>query len=172
MTTRNLVLFFALLLSFSVFAAGPANYSGNWSLDKSASKDLPPFYEQVKSHSLKITQNEKELLVAVEVTSGAHEPDRFDVTFHLDGQPVKSDAQVRTPNGPMKVPATFTAQPEADGGLTITIERELPSRDGQPFKGTTVEKWRLSQDGKTLTIDRSDTMRGGSFASTMIFTRS
>lgn len=69
------------------------------------------------------------------------------------------------------MPTTLTAKPEANGELTITIERELPSRGGEPFKGTTVEKWRLSADGKTLTIDRADQMRTRSFASTLVFTR-
>jgi hypothetical protein len=169
---RKTLLFIPLLFAAHLQAAGPANFAGTWSLDKGQSKDLPPFYENVKTHSLKITQSAKELVVSVDVTSAAHEPDHFDFTYALDGSPTKAEAKIRTPDGPMSVPATLQATVAADGGLAITIVRELPSLDGgEPMKGTTNEKWHLQPDGKTLVIDRVDEMPRGKFASTMVFTR-
>jgi len=169
---RKALLPLALLLAVRMHAAGPADFSGQWSLDRSQSKDLPPFYEEVKSHSLKITQNEKELVVGVDITSDAHEPLHIDFTYSLDGQPTKTESQVRTPNGPLSVPTILTAKPADDGKIGITIERDLPSpRSGEPMKGTTVETWRL-QDAKTLVIDRVDETRRGTMTSTLVFTRS
>jgi hypothetical protein len=169
---RKTLLFIAVLFAAHLYAAAPADFTGNWSLDKSRSKDLPPFYASVQTHSLKITQNAKELLVSVDVTSEAHDPDHFDFTYALDGSPVKTETKVRTPNGPMSVPTTLKATPADGGALVITIERELPMRDGGSMKGTTTETWHLQPDGKTLVIDRVDEMPRGKFESTMVFTRS
>ncbi|MFL6247849.1 MAG: hypothetical protein ACJ74H_17630 [Thermoanaerobaculia bacterium] len=166
---RKALLPLALLLI--AIPAHAADFSGQWSLDKTQSKDLPPFYEEVKAHSLKITQDEKELVVAVEITSDAHEPLHIDFKYRLDGQPTKTESQIRTPDGPMSVPTILTAKPQDDGTLAITIERELPSRGGETMKGSTVEKWRLQPDGKTLIIDRVDEMRRGTTTSTLIFKR-
>ena len=168
---RKALLPLALLLAVHMHAAGPADFSGQWSLDRSQSKDLPPFYEEVKSHSLKITQNEKELVVGVDIASDAHGPLHNDFTYSLDGQPTKTESQVRTPDGPLSVPTVLTAKPADDGKIGITIQRELPSRDGETMKGKTVESWRL-QDAKTLVIDRVDETRGGTRTSTLVFTRS
>ena len=165
---RKALLPFALLLAAHVHAA---DFSGRWSLDKAESKDLPPFYEEVKTHSLKIAQSEKELLVGVEITSAAHEPMQMAFTYRLDGKPTKTESQVRTPNGAMSVPTVLTAKPESNGEMHITIERELPARGGETMKGTTFEKWRLQPDGKTLVIDRVDEMRRGTTTSTLIFKR-
>ena len=166
---RKSAFLFALFAALSLNAAGPANYAGNWTLDKAQSKDLPPWYENVKAHELTITQTDKELVVGADIT--ADTKDRFDFTYKLDGTPVQSQTKVKTPNGPMDVPSTLKATPRENGELTIVIERELPSRDGTPFKGTTTETWRLGADGKTLTIERADQMRNRSFNSTLVFTR-
>lgn len=166
---RKSAFLFALLAALSLNAATPADYAGTWTLDKTASKDLPPYYENIKSHALKITRTENRLVVGIDIQSDT--ADHFDYTYTLDGKPVQAQTKVRTPNGPVDVPTTMTASAAENGELTITIDRELPSRDGTPFKGTTVETWRLGADGQTLTIERADQMRGRSFNSTMVFTR-
>lgn len=161
-----------LFLATAAFAADkPASYAGRWTLDKAKSANLPPYYAEITSHELTITQSEKELHVAVVVTAPDREADKFDFRYNLDGTPAKTETLVRTPSGPRSVPATLQAKPAADGGLAITIERELPSRDGGTFKGTTNEAWRLDAEGKTLTIGRVDDMPRGKFESTMVFTR-
>ena len=159
----------ALLLPLHAHAA---NYAGQWTLDRAQSKDLPPFYEDVQSHSMQIRQTDKQLILAIEITSASSdEPAHFDFTYTLDGVPVKTETDVRTPNGMVSVPTTLTAKPASNGDLEITIERELPTRGGEPMKGTTFEKWRLQEDGKTLVIDRVDEMRRGTTSSTLIFKR-
>ena len=84
---------------------------------------------------------------------------------------MKTETKVRTPSGDRSVPATLQAKPAAGGGLTITIERELPTRGGETFKGTTVETWRLDAGEETLTIGRVDESRRGKTEATMVFTR-
>lgn len=160
-----------LLLALPMLADKPANYAGRWSLDKARSANLPPRYEQVTSHELTITQNDKELAVTVRITVPDRAPDPMELRYQLDGTPTKTETLIRTPAGPSNVPTVLQAKPAAGGGLVITIERELPSRDGQPFKGTTVETWHLDADGKTLTIDRADEMPRGRMESKLVFTR-
>ena len=132
---------------------------------------LARFYEEVQSHSMQIQQTDKQLILAIDITSASREPAHFDFTYTLDGVPVKTETQVRTPNGMVSVPTTLTAKSAANGDLEITIERELPTRGGESMKGTTFEKWRLQEDGKTLVIDRVDEMRRGTTSSTLIFIR-
>jgi len=161
-----------MLFAVHTQAAAAVDYSGQWSLDKTQSKDLPPYYQDVKTHSLKITQNEREMVVGVDITSAAHDPVHLDFAYKLDGAPVKTETKVVTPNGPLSVPTTLTAKPHENGEMGITIERELPSRGGgEPMKGTTVEKWKLGADGKTLIIDRTDESPRGTMTSTLVFTR-
>jgi hypothetical protein len=164
--------FLVVAMLFAVHTqAAVADYSGQWSLDKTQSKDLPPFYEDVQAHSLKITQSETELVVGVDITSATREPMHLDFTYKLDGVPVNTESQVRTPNGPVSVPTTLTAKPQDNGDVAITIERELPTRGGEPMKGSTIEKWRLDAEGKKLIIDRTDENRRGTTTSTLVFTR-
>jgi hypothetical protein len=161
-----------LLLALPLVAADkPASYAGKWSLDKARSTNLPPYYEEISSHELTITQDEKELIVTATITAAGREADDFDFRYRLDGTPVTTETKVRTPSGNRSVPTTLQAKPADGGGLAITIERELPSRDGATFKGTTHETWRLDAEGKTLTIDRVDESRRGTMEATMVFSR-
>lgn len=168
---RKTILAVALLFAVHSHAAGAANFAGRWSLDKAQSKDLPPFYEQVKSHSLDITQEGSKLVVGVEITSDAHDPLRSRYDYTLDGVSSKTETQIRTQDGPKSVPTVLTANPAANGDLAITIERELPMPDGNTMKGKTNETWHLSEDGKTLTIARVDENRRGVMNSTLVFVR-
>ncbi|HEX8170283.1 MAG TPA: hypothetical protein VF824_07075 [Thermoanaerobaculia bacterium] len=167
LTAAALVLFAVPLLA----AAAPPDYSGHWTLSKEQSANLPNFYDQVKTHELNVTQSAAALEVKVTVTSDSHDPDHFDFHYKLDGTPTPTETQIRTPNGPVSVPTVLAAAPDANGELVITIERELTMR-GNSMKATTVEHWKLSADGKTLTIARTDNRGGQTMSSTMVFLRS
>ena len=168
-------LFGAALLAASLApgaAAKPADYSGAWTLDMKQSKNLPPFYANVRSHKLDIKQDEKHLRVAVEIGDGGAEPFKAGFDYNLDGTETKAETQMRTPAGTRNVPTTLKAEPVEGGGLHITITRERPGRDGGTMRLTTVEDWRLGAGGKTLDIHRSDeTPRGEKFESDMVFVK-
>lgn len=161
-----------LLLSSHAFAAPKTeNYAGTWTLDTKQSKNLPPFYSRVRSHKLIITQDEKHLNVAVEVSIGEAAPDKLSFPYNLDGSETKTETLIRTPAGPQSVPATLKAVVSADGRVHITITRELQMQ-GESFKGITNEDWELSADGKTLTIHRTDEMPRGKMQTEMVFVKS
>lgn len=161
------VIFSALTFTF----AKPTDFSGNWTLDKAKSKDLPFFYDNVQSHKLAITQSEKTLQVAVEIKDGQPELVKMEFAYNLDGTESKTESKVRTPDGLISVPATLKAESSENGELKITISREIPMPNGT-FKSVTIENWKLSADGKTLTIHRADENPGGKLDFEMVFIKS
>jgi hypothetical protein len=168
---RNVLLGVALLAaSLAGGAAKPADYSGAWTLDMKQSRNLPPFYDNVRSHKLLVRQDWGHLNVAVEVDDGGAEPFKTSFDYSLDGTEMKTDTQMRTPSGTRAVPTTLKAVAAEDGGLRITITREAVRRD-QPFRMVTTEDWRLSPDGKTLDIRRADDTPRGKTESEMVFVK-
>lgn len=169
---KKLILIAIIMLSALTFVfAKPADYAGNWSLDKEKSKDLPFFYDNVKSHKLAITQDEKTLHVAVEINDGRPALVKMGFVYNLDGTESKAESKIRTPDGERSVPTTLKAETAENGELKITISREITMPDGT-FKGITVENWKLSADGKTLTIHRTDDNPRGKLEFDMIFVKS
>ena len=171
---KNLLLGAFLLAAATAFGAAekPADYSGAWSLDMKQSKNLPPFYSNVQSYKLNVTQDEKRLRVAVEISDGGAEPFKANFDYNLDGTETKSEMQMRTPNGTRNVPTTLKAEVVEGGGLRLTITRERPTRDGGSMKLSAVEDWRLGADGKTLTIHRTDEIpRGEKNEADMVFVK-
>ena len=167
-------LLFAAALVAVIFAnalAKPANYAGNWTLDIKQSKNLPPYYSHVESHKLAITQDDKQLRVAVEISDTEREPFRVDFIYNLDGTETKTETQMRTPAGMRSIPTTLKAIPAEDGTLHLTITREMQTPEGRAIKAVTTEDWQLSPDAKALTIHRNDDTPRGKTESDMIFVK-
>ncbi|MBX7174876.1 MAG: hypothetical protein K1X72_28120, partial [Pyrinomonadaceae bacterium] len=120
---------------------------------------------------LAITQSEKTLQVAVEIKDGQPELVKMEFAYNLDGTESKTESKVRTPDGLISVPATLKAESSENGELKITISREIPMPNGT-FKSVTIENWKLSADGKTLTIHRADENPGGKLDFEMVFIKS
>src|SRR5215213_8284092 len=99
----------AASLAFGV-AGKPADYTGAWTLDMKQSQNLPPFYSNVQGHKLNITQDEKHLRVAVEISDGGAEPFKANFDYNLDGTETQAETQMRTPNGTRNIPTTLKAE--------------------------------------------------------------
>lgn len=154
----TLVLLLALASHAAAQAPGKHPYAGRWSLDVAASRDLPPFYAMVRSHTLEIAQDDTSLVVGVVMTdtAGVAMPMRFPYDLR---KPVRTTTQVRTPSGPREIPTTLTATPRADGGIDVDIAREV-AMGGTVAKPMDRERWALSADGRQLLIDREAEMPG------------
>jgi hypothetical protein len=139
-------------------------------LDKVASKGLPDFYTNVKSHRLAIRQDDARLIVGVEIQLVEGSPVKIDLPYNLNGSETKTEMPVRTSNGDMMVPATLKAELTANGGLKITISREMKMRETS-FTAVSIEEWKLSGDGKTLNIHRTDETPRGKIDADMIFVK-
>lgn len=135
-----------------------SSFAGRWTLDTSLSRDLPPWYANVREHRLEITQNDSALVVEVAMvdTAGTTTPMTF--PYSLRG-PVRTTTKVLTPRGPIDIPTTLTAKPRADGGVEIDIAREITMGE-RVLKPGDHESWTLSADGKQLLIDRVAEMPG------------
>jgi hypothetical protein len=164
-------LIFGLILMFlAIPGAKATSYAGVWALDMQQSKNLPRYYENVKSHKLTITQDDKLLNVAVEISRGQTGSDNLTFVYNLDGSESRTETPIRTQDGMIKVPTTLKAVVLDDGKLEITITRDVPIQ-GQNFKGISIEDWALSANGKVLTIHRADDTPRGKMEADMLFVR-
>jgi hypothetical protein len=157
----------AMLLSPFVHAA---DYNGTWLLDKEKSSGLPPLYQRVKSHTLVTTRTPRLLNVQVEVDIGLPEKDRINLAYPLDGSVANTQTKIRMQQGLVDVPTTLQATADAQGGMHIAVSRTV-TMGGQQTVSDGTEDWRLSPDGKTLTIHRIDNTPRGRMEFDMVFLR-
>jgi hypothetical protein len=135
-SARFLLLGLAALLAGSTAQAKP-NFSGEWKLNVSKSEfgPMPP----PASRTDKITHADPNLKVSTTQASQAGEG-TFDFKYTTDG--------AETTNEIRGTPAKCTAKWEGDD-LVITTKASFNGNDI-----TLADKWSLSEDGKTLTINR------------------
>ena len=139
------------------FASLPS-FAGQWRLDVSRSRDLPPYYAAIREHRLDIVQGDSTLTVDVTLDDTAGVAQHMNFPYDLR-HAVRIMTQVRTPAGPVDVPTTLTTTPRADGGLDIGIAREI-TMGGKVLQPGDRETWHLSPDGVRLLIDREMEMPG------------
>ena len=167
-------IFLSLALAFSAAGATaiePPSYGGNWTLDVAQSRDLPPFYVNVKSHRLTITQDAAHLNVGVDIDAGQPQPMHTDFPYPLDGSEAHVQTTLRMPGGPVRIPTTLRAEMHGDGSVHVTIVRQLPMPDG-PVEARMTEDWKLRPDGRTLDIHMVDDSPRGHHESDYVFVRS
>jgi hypothetical protein len=142
------------LLGAALLACAPihaADFSGNWTLDRTRSSNLPPWYSQASSHRLSNTQADGQLTVDVAIEGAAPEPVSKRFVYRLDGAPTTAITLVRTPEGRQEAPTTMKASMPGAGRLHIDIVREFGLAGGT-VRGRSSEDWRLSPDGETLHV--------------------
>jgi hypothetical protein len=181
----------ALVFAVAASAAAPTNFAGTWVLDKSKSKDLPPQWaDNLESFTMTVTQDEKQLTVenklnwkegAAPATGGGPGGGGGGgmgqgrgrggmgmppaLTYKLDGSETSTEWGDRGTS-------TVKAEWKDDGkALELTSVRKFTNRDGEPRSFTSKDRWELSADGKTLTINRSGDSPRGNTNSTMVFNK-
>jgi hypothetical protein len=160
----------AALAPLALALVPPARYAGAWTLDRAQSRGLPPYYENVRSHRLAITQSDSVLDVFVTVDVGAATPDTIRFRYRLDGRTTQTQTAVRTPGGLQQVPTALVATPTTDGGVHIVITRTV-AMGGPPMQAVSTEDWTLGTDQRTLTVHRVDEMPRGRLEADMVFRR-
>jgi hypothetical protein len=177
------------LFSIAAIAQNKASYSGMWTLD--ASKSKLDERMRVDSITLTVAQTDKEIKVETAIKrlppndaappAGAPAgapggaPGRGmgrggfgdgTTVYSLDGKEVKGEV-----DGPMgKMPVIYKGSQEADGSLKLSSSRSFSGPNGE-VKITTNETWKLSSDGKTLTVDREQSNPRGTTTSTLVFAK-
>lgn len=156
------------LFAFSAFAQpAKVDYSGKWTIDFAASKNLPFFYNDLATGNITVAQTAKEL--TVDLAFKAKNPEAPDLNqkfvYQLDGSPTQTELNVRGPKGLMQIPTTLTAK--RDGAV---LALRIASRFGDR-EFTMDERWTLSEDGKTLTVHRNDVSPMGPMEFDVVFRR-
>jgi hypothetical protein len=170
-----------ILSVVSAFSQAPADHSGKWTLDVSASKLEER--SRVESMTMSVTQSKTEITVET-ATKRAAPPEGAGAgrgggmgrggfgggdsktTYSLEGK--ETTFQQETPMGSIPVKLIAKAEPAK---LTLTQTRTMSGQMGE-ITITTKEVWTLSDEGKTLTIKRDSTNPRGSTSSTLVFTKS
>ena len=190
---KNLILIavfslFAAVMSASAqdlppapFKAGP--FTGKWVLDLSKSK----LDERMRIESMTLTVVQTETLLNTKAETkrtppkdnmtpggrgGASGPAGMGPdthTYSLDGKETTEDASAANPGMGM-AGAKLKAELKSDGTLNLSLVRKFNTPMGEA-ESSTKEKWTLSADGKTLTIDRDQTSPRGSLSAKMVFTK-
>ena len=178
---KRIVLVAGIIAAFGlavvVANAGSApNFAGTWTLDKSKSQGLDPRMANAESVSCVITQDEKSLSIEWKIAGG--QPP-------AGGGPGGGGGGGRGPSGPQSytldgkestaeaMGGTNTTKATWSGdGKTLELSSvRTGSFNGNDFKFTSVDKLSLSEDGKTLTINRHRESQRGTTDSTLVFNK-
>lgn len=167
-----------LMLAAAAFAQGKANYSGAWTLDKDKSTLAGPM--RIDSMTLTVTQTDKEIKVETATKRlppndgpgrgmggrGGFGMGDGTTVYSLDGRELKTEV-----DGPMgKMPVIYKGAVKTDGSLELSSSRTFGGPSGE-MTMTTKETWKLSADGKTLTIDRENSTPRGNQTSKLVFSK-
>ena len=140
----------SIVLALSILTASadavPPDFSGQWELDAAKSEGLPPGTKQ----SMTVKQSSDRLEVETKIT-GPQGDRTVNDTYVLNGKPAEfTPAMI---GGGKAKKGSRTASWSADGtGMDVTEEAEVETSDGaDTIKGK--RTWRLSDDGKVLTIE-------------------
>lgn len=143
----SLAAYFVLALGIGAGAlTQKPDFTGTWVLDKSKSEGIPPGLEQ----TVKVVQSGDKIDVETKSVSDQGEQ-TINSSYTLDGK----EAEVTLP-GPMPgstAKGKQTAKWSADGNV---FESEDVGTFDTPYGPATIKTkrtWRLSADGKTLTIE-------------------
>ena len=184
------------LFSFAGLAQKAANYAGTWKLDKARSRMDQRMSNGIDTMTWTVTRTGKELKIVSEVKrpeprvmstptgvpadvarqaslppagmgrGGFGGGAEGTTVYSLDGKETTGEV-----DGPMgKMPVSYKATTGADGSVVLTSSRSFQGPNGE-IKITTKETWKLSADGKTLTVDRENSTPRGPQTSTLVFVK-
>jgi hypothetical protein len=143
----------------SATAAQEPKFSGTWALDKSRSEGLPAGMDQ----TMTVEQTGDRIDIVMTVFSDQGEREVRD-QFILDG---KETEFAPAENSKGKRTSTWSA----DGRGFDVIEEATIERGAGPESFKVMRHWRLSDDGKTLTIEMSFNEPSGPGKSKRVFVK-
>jgi hypothetical protein len=172
-----------LMVGLALAFAPATSFAGEWALDKSKS-ELPQMMANIEGMTLTVTQDDKQLTAEYKIIfpegagpggggggrpggggGGGRGPNKS--TYSLDGK--KTTVSTETPNGAFTT--DYEAKWSADGKtLELKTVRHV-NFQGNAMDLPTTEKWELSADGKTLTVNRTSESPRGTTSSKLVFTK-
>jgi hypothetical protein len=153
----------------AVSAQNVANFAGTWELDKAKSQLPQRQADSIKSSTWTVTQDNKQLtndqkIEGVEdAGGGGRGMGAATLTVKLDG----SETTTETQGGKLTTKAKWT-----NDGKTLEITSVRSGEfQGNAVTFTTTEHWELSDDGKTLKVNRKTETPRGPRESTWVLTK-
>lgn len=167
-------------LSVAAMAQKKADFSGVWSLD--VAKSQLGERSRIESMTMTVAQTGNDLKVTTETKRQAPPADApqgggrgmgrggfgggdSTVTYSLDGK--ETTAEVDGPMG--KMPVKYKASAEGNKA-TLSSTRSFSGPMGD-VTVTSKDTWTLSDDGKTLTVNRETSSPRGTNSTTMVFVK-
>ena len=148
-----------LVMGTSVTAAQTVDFSGTWALDKNRSEGLPAGMDQTMT--VKQAGNRVEVVTNASSDQGKRE---IKDQFILDGKETEF-----TPAENSK--GKRTSRWSDDGKGFDVIEEATIERGAGPENFKVMRHWRLSDDGRTLTIEMTFDEPGGPGKSKRVFVK-
>ena len=127
--------------------AAKSDLSGVWTLDAGKSEGLPPGIMQ----TMTVTQNGDRVEVETKSKVGEGQERVGKDAYVLDGK--ETDFTMPGPGGGAKKAKRTIKWTDDGNGFDVTEESVLNAPDGGEATVRTARRWRLSADGKTLTIE-------------------
>lgn len=136
---RRIVLGVVMMMA-AAMAADKPDFTGTWKLDASKSDfgqmPAPEKMERVIDH--------KDPAIKIKTTQSTPNGDRTtDTAYTLDGKEQKQES----PRG------VIMYTPKWEGSIVVIDSKRTMNVQGQTVEITGVERWSLSEDGKTMTVD-------------------
>lgn len=162
--TKTCLLAALLFLCATGAAAQKADFGGTWSLDKAKGEGLPPGLEQ----TMTVTQSADRLDVVTKISGPQGEREVRD-RYVLDGKETEFDPPVM--NGAAAPKGKRVSKWTTDGaGFDVEEQADLEGPEG-PERIKATRAWRLSPDGKTLTIEMTVDGPQGKMKTKRVFDR-
>ena len=175
---RKILFLAAALCLFSMAAfAQKSSYAGTWTLDMAKSTMDERMRARIESITMTVAQTETELKVSTATRQAPPPadapvrqaaPGRGDATTTYDLSGRETTVDIEGPTG--KRPQTLKAA-AASGKLSLSRSMTFSTPNGDMTQ-VTKETWELSDDGRTLTVNREQSSPRGSNTSTLVFTKS
>jgi hypothetical protein len=156
------------ILSLSHFASGAAtekpNFNGTWELDVKKSEGLPEGMTQV------LTVKQVDNRIDVEIKMSGPQGDRtLPDAYIIDGKEAEFKPAIVT-GGNARGGKRVSTWAKDGAGFDVQEQAAIDGPEGaDEVKGT--RTWRLSPDGKVLTIEMDMTRKGGAIKSKRVFNR-
>ena len=153
-------------LSVGYGQAAKVDFSGEWQLDKDRSEGLPPGSDQ----AISVKQHGERLEVKIRVSGGPGGDRTLEDIYVVNGE--AADFKPPLMGGTTSKSAKRTAKWATEGkGFDATEQAEIDGPQGIATVKAT-RTWRLSDDGKTLTIEMAVEQPDGDVnKSKRVFTR-
>jgi hypothetical protein len=163
-TTLALGVLAAVMFSLVANATAPANFAGTWVLDKSKTQNLPRQWENATSVTMEIKQDEKQ--ITIETKAERSQFPSQSLSYNVDGSESIVEMQGRMPGK-----ATLKASWSKDGNTLELSRKQSGERDGNAFTISNTDKLTLAEEGKVLTIARTNESPRGTQESTLVFNK-